>query len=182
MSGTRIWIVGVALVLALVLGCYLSGAILLWRLDLPVSQLGILSYGRYWWAYHDHAQYGPLIQSSGTIGFGLPVLLVLTLVRLNTPPRFCVNAPIPVVAPVSVNVPLLVIALPPKLPATFAVAPALLVSPPASVPVLVSVPALVSRPMIVPALVSVALFCTAPAIVPPLTSDSVPPLTVVSPA
>lgn len=87
MSGTRIWIVGVALVLALVLGCYLSGAILLWRLDLPVSQLGIFSYGRYWWAYHDHAQYGPLIQSSGTIGFGLPVLLVLTLVMWAIWPR-----------------------------------------------------------------------------------------------
>ncbi len=84
MSGTRIWIVGVALVLALVLGCYLSGAILLWRLGLPVSQLGILSYGRYWWAYHDHAQYGPLIQSSGTIGFGLPVLLVLTTAVRNS--------------------------------------------------------------------------------------------------
>ena len=123
----------------------------------------------------------PALISTWPVPARLP-MLVLTLVRLNTPPRFCVNAPIPVVAPVSVNVPLLVIALPPKLPATFAVAPALLVSPPASVPVLVSVPALVTRPLIVPALLSVALFCTAPAIVPPLASDSVPPLTVVSPA
>lgn len=79
MRSGRVWFFVVSLVLALGLGTYLSGLILFWRLGLPLDQLGGMTYARYWWAYHDHAQQGHVIRSSGAFGYGAPVLLALGL-------------------------------------------------------------------------------------------------------
>lgn len=79
MSKAKAWFLVLAAALGLLVGAYASGALLLWRLDLPLDQLGPASYVRYWWAYRDHALHGGVIRSSGLLGFGLPLLLVIAL-------------------------------------------------------------------------------------------------------
>ena len=64
----------VLLVAALVVGTYLSGLLLYWRLDLPLRQMGWWDYWRYWSSYADTPRHGALIKSSGLAGFALPLL------------------------------------------------------------------------------------------------------------
>ncbi|MFA6615312.1 MAG: hypothetical protein WCS60_04420, partial [Hydrogenophaga sp.] len=77
MDKRKAWIGVLVLVLGLLVGAYVSGAVLFWRLGLSLASLDLTSYARYWWAYRDHALHGSVIRSSGLLGFGLPLLLAL---------------------------------------------------------------------------------------------------------
>ncbi|GLS15915.1 type IV secretory system conjugative DNA transfer family protein [Hydrogenophaga electricum] len=75
MKGLKVAVAIAVLLAALLLGAYLSGFLLFWRIDLPLDQVGLLSYLQYAWAYHAHPQFGAVVRSSGLVGMGLPVLL-----------------------------------------------------------------------------------------------------------
>ena len=100
--------------------------------------------------------------------------------RLNAAPAVMFSSAMPVVVPIRFTVPRLM-RLPESTPERLAIANALFVSPPASVPVDRKLPALVIRPWTLPLLMKLALFWTAPANSPPLASTSDPPAIVVSP-
>lgn len=78
---TALRVIGVVLLLALVffVGSYLSGMVLLLRLDVPLAKLGLLDYFRYWMTFGQAASYRTTILSSGVAGFALPVLAALAL-------------------------------------------------------------------------------------------------------
>lgn len=72
------WIFWAGLVgLALLGGLYLSGVLMFWRLDMPVQQVGLPTYASYWLAHADHPVHGPVVRSSGWMGFGVPLALLL---------------------------------------------------------------------------------------------------------
>ncbi|MFV0679077.1 type IV secretory system conjugative DNA transfer family protein [Ottowia sp.] len=77
MNFLKLTLLSVALLMALALGAYLSGLLLFWRINLPLDQAGLFSYGQYALAYHAHPLVGTVIRTSGLIGFGFPVLLVV---------------------------------------------------------------------------------------------------------
>lgn len=61
---------------ALAAGSFLSGQLMAWRLDLPLTQVGWWDFWRYWAAYASTPKVGPIIASSGLIGFAAPLLLL----------------------------------------------------------------------------------------------------------
>ena len=79
MIRTKLLFLLVLLVVALGAGLYLSGMVLFWRIDQPLSRLGWLDYWRYWSAYAEVPAYSGKIKSSGAIGFGAPLLVFLGL-------------------------------------------------------------------------------------------------------
>ena len=68
------------LLVALVAGTYLSGWLMAWRLGLPLERIGAFDYWRYLAAYADAPKHGPVIKSSGLVGFGVPLLVLAALV------------------------------------------------------------------------------------------------------
>ena len=73
------WGVLVLLVLALVAGTYFSGWLMAWRLGLPLERIGAFDYWRYLAAHADAPKHGPVIKSSGLVGFGVPLLALAAL-------------------------------------------------------------------------------------------------------
>lgn len=77
MRQTRLMFLAAVLLAVCLGGAYLSGLILFWRLGLPLEELGLTSYPAYWWAHSAHPQFGKTVQSSGLMGFALPLLVLL---------------------------------------------------------------------------------------------------------
>ena len=75
------------LLVALVAGTYLSGWLMAWRLGLPLERIGAFDYWRYLAAYADAPKHGPVIKSSGLVGFGVPLLALSALVLAVFLPR-----------------------------------------------------------------------------------------------
>lgn len=77
------WIFWVGLLgLALLGGLYLSGVLMFWRLDMPVQQVTLTTYGQYWLAYANHPVHGAVVRSSGWAGFAVPLMLFLLVALL----------------------------------------------------------------------------------------------------
>lgn len=77
------WIFWMGLLgLALLGGLYLSGVLMFWRLDMPVQQVTLTTYGQYWIAYASHPAHGAVVRSSGWAGFALPLMLLLFVALL----------------------------------------------------------------------------------------------------
>lgn len=79
MSKAKWWFLAGVLLAAAVCGAYLSGLLLFWRLDMPLHQVALTSYGAYWLAHADHPLHGSTIRSSGLLGFGFPLLVGLAV-------------------------------------------------------------------------------------------------------
>ena len=80
MAIVRVALGALFLLIVLLAGSYLSGLVLFFRLDVPLSKLGVLDFPRYWMAFGAAPSYRATLMSSGLGGFAVPVLAGLALV------------------------------------------------------------------------------------------------------